>query len=262
MNRESLFKRLMTFLVFSLIGIMIRMETIEFMLASNLSSTSNIGLVDLTIHLFTSPLVIVYWIFPLTFGLFYFTKLQEDFDEEKLSIRLIRYSSRHAFMWNHLSVLLKSIVEYLAYLMASSLIVWVLMGHRFTAEHFHFVLNVGLDLNVFVILFILIFYVVLGLVLIGLITQILFLLFRNGFLVFILLLGLSLLHTLSYTIGFSDVVTALLPFTQYSFGSSIVFFPYGLSLEWYTPFIQLSYLLLLIGGGLVLNFKLFKAYEI
>ena len=116
MNKSNVTKSLLTLFIFSLIGIMLRMETVEFMLASNLTPNGNIGLIDLTINLFTSPLMSVYWILPLTFGIYYFTTLQNNFDDENLSIRLVRYQSRHSFMVNQFLSLILSIFEYLVYL--------------------------------------------------------------------------------------------------------------------------------------------------
>lgn len=262
MNKSNVTKSLLTLFIFSLIGIMLRMETVEFMLASNLTPNGNIGLIDLTINLFTSPLMSVYWILPLTFGIYYFTTLQNNFDDENLSIRLVRFQSRHSFMVNQFLSLILSIFEYLVYLLGGSFIAWVMLGHRFTENNYHFIIALSPASNILEIFAILLLHIVLGLMMVGLITQLLFLLFKNGFIVFFTLLGLCLIHTISYSFEVGDTISALLPFTQFSRGSSRLFYPFGLSVEWYTPIFQLSYLILFIFFLIVMNFKTFKHYEV
>jgi len=262
MNKSKIINNLLTLFVFSLIGIMLRMETIEFMIASNLSPTRNIGLIDLSINLFTSPLLSVYWILPLTFSIFYFKDLQNTFDEENLSIRLVRYQNRYYFIFNQFLSLILAIFEYLVYLLGGSFIAWIILGHRFTQNNYHFIIDLSPTSNTVEIFAIIILYIVLGLMMVGLITQLLFLMFKNGFIVFFSLLGLCLLHTLSYSMEISDTITALLPFTQFSRGSSRLFYPFGLSVEWYTPIVQISYLILLILFLTYFNFKKFKHYEV
>lgn len=262
MSKSSITKSIVTLFIFSLIGILLRMETIEFMLASNLATTENIGLFDLTIHLLTSPLMSVYWILPLTFSVFYFKNLENNFDEENLSILLVRYQSRHSFMVDQFLSLTFSIFEYLVYLLGGSFIAWSMLGHRFTENNYHFIISLSPTTNILEIFAIILLYIVLGLMMVGLITQILFLLFKNGFIVFFSVLGLCLIHTISYSFEVGDTITALLPFTQFSRGSSMLFYPFGLSLEWYTPIFQLSYLILFTVFLTVINFKTFKHYEV
>lgn len=262
MSKSKVIKSIVTLFIFSLIGIMLRMETLEFMMASNLSPNKEIGLVDLTIHLFTSPLMSVYWVLPLTFGVFYFQQLENNFDEESLSIRLVRYQSRQSFMFNQFLSLIFSIFEYLAFLLGGSFIAWIVLGHRFTQNNYHFIIELSPTSNIIEIFAIIILYIVLGLMMVGLIIQLLFFLFKNGFIVFFTLLGLCLIHTIIYSFEINDTITAILPFTQFSRGSSILFYPFSLSVEWYTPIIQISYLILLILFLTSLNFKKFKNYEV
>lgn len=255
-------KRILTLALFSLIGIMFREETIHFMFASNLSTTENIGLVDLTIHLLTSPLLSVYWILPLTFGLFYFNKLDDVYNEDFISLLLTRYQNRHSFMYNQFLSLIMAIYEYIFYLIGGSFAAWIIFGHRFTAEHSHYIINYSSQSSVISTLAILLLYITLGLIMIGLITHLLFLTFKHGVMIFLVLLGLCLLHTISYTFDMSDTITALLPFTQFSRGSSVLFYPFGLTVSWYTPLVQMGYLIILNLVLLFFNLKKFKNYEV
>lgn len=223
MRKSRIIKSIVTLFIFSLIGIMLRMETIEFMIASNLAPNGEVGLVDLTVNLLTSPLMSVYWILPLTFSLFYYQRLEVNFAEENLSIRLIRYQSRNSFMVNQLQSLVVSVVEYLLYLLGGCFLAWILLGHRLTQTNHHFIITLSPSSNIATIFAVILVFVILGLIMVGLITQLFFLLSPNGFVVFFLLLGLSLMHTISHTLGRFDTLTAWLPFTQFSRGSSNFF---------------------------------------
>lgn len=257
----SLKKLSLLFLIFALIGLLVRMESLEFMMAANLlDSPSDLGLVDLVFNLFTLPLVSIYWFLPLSFSLYYLNSFSGIFEDELFDLLVLRFDSRQKFLYQQFKLLLEILVEYLGLLLASCLLLWFLLGHRLEDNHYHFIINqtpspLLIDFTVIMV------YIILGLFMVGLLTLFLFLLTQNGFVVSLVILAFCLSHAVIYLINLPDYISALLPFTQFSRASSQIFQPFGLAVDWFTPIFQLTYLVLLILVLIIANTRIFNHFE-
>lgn len=146
----SLKKLTLLFLIFALIGLLVRIESLEFMMAANLlDSPSDLGLVDLVFNLFTLPLVSIYWFLPLSFSLYYLNSFSGIFEDEFFDLLVLRFDSRQKFLYQQFKLLLEILVEYLGLLLASCLLLWFLLGHRLEDNHYHFIILLTKPLHLF-----------------------------------------------------------------------------------------------------------------
>lgn len=256
-------KRVLILCLFMLIGMLMRSETIDFMYVIGVDNAEKaVGIVDIVVNAFTTPLLAIYFIMPVSFGLYYMVRMQDHFEPLKLPFLLTRFSSRRKFMNHHLVFLAQVIFEYISYYFFGVLFPSLLMGHLFSPEHYHYIISYTTITGVMSNFLIIVLFVFLGLLMIGLFTLTIYLICRNILLVLFVILCLSFIHTISYTTNIPDIITALLPFSQYARGLSVQFAPFGMSLSWYTSFFQLGYLILLVGALLLVVFKLFNYYEV
>ncbi|MCC5893981.1 MAG: hypothetical protein JJU16_00835 [Alkalibacterium sp.] len=233
----------MFFIVVALIS---RSEVITFMyLTDTAPENKNLSIPDLWIGTFSNIRLVMYFLLPVSFSLYISNFLSIGFESTMLEYTLLRYDSRRHYLRVKLSGLFLRVVFYLTHLSLTSVVIWVLLGHSFALENYHYIFTYNSLANIPIsqLYSVFIIKIIAGLFFIGVINLVLFLVTKNKVLPMILIFIFSFFQGTLYLYVMNDVLLAWLPFSQFIHGTTVDYTPFGFNVSYYSTLFQLSYLI-------------------